>query len=157
MISKTAEYALRAMAHLGRNDGEYLTTRAIAEATRIPPSYLSKVLRSLVRAGIIAAQRGQGGGHTLARSPDRITILDIINAVDPIRRIDECPFDFDDRHDEFCLLHRRLNMATAKAEKELSRSMLSEHLGRPRGRPPSCVLGHTRRRIRRKAKRRRRR
>jgi len=152
MISRTAEYALRAIAHLGCNYGKILTTRHIAESTRIPQNYLSKVLQALSKAGIIVSQRGLGGGHTLARSPEELTILDIINAVDPIKRITKCPFDFDAHDGEFCLLHRRLNSATAKAEKELAHSLISEHLSTPGGDPPSCVMGRSRQPTKRKSK-----
>ena len=87
MLSQTVEYALRAVAHLASEAPRPLTTEQIAETTRVPKAYLSKVLQALVRGGIVHSQRGVGGGMTLTRSPRAITILDVVNAVDPSRII----------------------------------------------------------------------
>jgi acyl-CoA dehydrogenase len=67
LLSQTVEYALRAAVCLaGRDEGQ--TTPEIAETTKVPPSYLSKVLQGLARAGIVEGKRGVGGGFKLAMS-----------------------------------------------------------------------------------------
>ena len=91
MISQTAEYALRAIVMLGSNPGSPRTTQQIAEETRVPCGYLSKVLQALGRAGLVEGQRGLYGGFVMSRSLDELTILDVINAVDPLKRINRCP------------------------------------------------------------------
>ncbi|MEZ4537577.1 MAG: Rrf2 family transcriptional regulator [Cyanobacteriota/Melainabacteria group bacterium] len=83
MISQTAEYALRAMVFLAMNQDNAQVTERIAGGTKVPASYLSKVLQSLSRAGLVKSQRGLGGGFSLAKAPESTTILEIINAVDP--------------------------------------------------------------------------
>jgi Rrf2 family nitric oxide-sensitive transcriptional repressor len=91
VISQTAEYALRAVVFLASDPGAPRTTRQIAQVTRVPQSYLSKVLQGLGRAGIIASQRGLHGGSLLVRPASELTVFEVINAVEPIQRIRTCP------------------------------------------------------------------
>src|SRR5438270_2741518 len=91
MLSQTAEYALRAMVALATRRGQARTAHDLAEAARVPLDYLSKVLNSLVRAGLISGQRGRGGGFQSVRSPGEITVLQVVSAVDPLRRFRTCP------------------------------------------------------------------
>ncbi len=87
MVSQTTEYALRAMTHLVAVAGASCTSREIAAATGVPRSYLSKIMRSLVRASLVRSSRGKHGGFILARDPASISVLEIANAIDPIRRL----------------------------------------------------------------------
>lgn len=86
MFSQTAEYALRAVVWLGNCPDGSLTSQEIADAANIPPRYASKVLQALGRAGLVHSQRGLHGGFWLARPTDELSVLDVICAVDPIRR-----------------------------------------------------------------------
>ncbi|WP_343224797.1 Rrf2 family transcriptional regulator [Pelagicoccus sp. SDUM812005] len=65
VISDTAEYALRAVVWLVQTPDESQTTRQIAEGTRTPLDYQSKVLQSLAKSGITKSQRGTRGGIRL--------------------------------------------------------------------------------------------
>ena len=116
MISQTAEYALRAIVMLGSNPGSPQTTQQIAEETRVPSGYLSKVLQALGRAGLVEGQRGLYGGFVLSRSLDELTILDVITAVDPLKRIDRCPLGLAQHGYSLCPLHRRLDEGVAQLE-----------------------------------------
>jgi Rrf2 family transcriptional regulator, nitric oxide-sensitive transcriptional repressor len=116
MISQTAEYALRAVVVLGSSPGSPLTTQQIAARTRVPAGYLSKVLQALGRAGLVEAQRGLRGGFVLARSLDELTLLDVINAVDPLERIERCPLGIAAHGPRLCALHRRLDQGMAQLE-----------------------------------------
>src|SRR5690606_18982460 len=109
MISQTVEYALRAAVFLASESDAARTTGEIAQRTRVPPAYLSKVLQSLSRAGIVHSQRGIGGGFTLALDARKLTILEVVNAVDPIQRIRECPLGLESHGVRLCPLHRRLD------------------------------------------------
>ena len=86
MLSQTAEYALEAMIWLGAQGPAPQTTRQIADAIGLPAGYLAKVMQTLQRAGLVQAQRGVGGGYSLSRSSDRISLLEVVNVVDPIPR-----------------------------------------------------------------------
>jgi Rrf2 family nitric oxide-sensitive transcriptional repressor len=116
MISQTAEYALRAVVCLGTQGGRPLTTQVIADRTQVPGGYLAKVLQGLGRAGLVESQRGVGGGFILARPLDEITVLDVINAVDPLKRIQRCPLGLVAHGTRLCPLHRRLDEAIALVE-----------------------------------------
>ena len=134
MFSQTAEYALRAVVYLASQGGAAQTTQQIAEATRVPAGYLSKVMQGLSRAGLVHAQRGLHGGFTLARAAEELSVLDVIQAVDPIRRIRSCPLGIKG-HVNLCPLHRRLDQAVALVEDALQRSTIAELLAEPeRGR-----------------------
>ena len=130
MISQTAEYALRAIVYLAAQPGEARTVQQIAEATRVPAGYLSKVMQGLSRAGLVHSQRGLHGGFTLNALPDRLTVYDVVQAVDPIRRITSCPLGLKG-HVNLCPLHRRLDNAMGLVAKALQESTIAELLVEP--------------------------
>ncbi|MHB1557499.1 MAG: RrF2 family transcriptional regulator [Isosphaeraceae bacterium] len=128
MISQTAEYALRAVVALGLRRGGSLTTQQIASQTQVPAGYLSKVLQAMARAGLVEGQRGSGGGFVLARLPHEITVLDVINAVDPVRRIVRCPLDRPEHEHRLCALHRRIDLGLGVMEQIFSQTTIDELL-----------------------------
>lgn len=126
MLSQTVEYALRSMTHLAALPPDAaINSETIAQRTRVPKGYLSKVLRDLVVAELITSQRGPNGGFMLARPARDITILDVINAVDPIFRITKCPLG-NPAHVQLCPLHRRLDDAIGLIVHEFGRTTLAE-------------------------------
>jgi Rrf2 family nitric oxide-sensitive transcriptional repressor len=122
MFSQTAEYALRAMVFLGEKGGDRWTSKQIAAATQIPAGYLAKVLQTLARQGLVEAQRGREGGFSLVREPGSVSLLEILQAVDPPQRITRCPLDLPEHRAGLCRLHRRLDDAMAHVEETFSRS-----------------------------------
>ncbi|HXY34793.1 MAG TPA: Rrf2 family transcriptional regulator [Planctomycetaceae bacterium] len=138
MMSQTVEYALRAMVCLANASPEPQTTEALAQVTRVPPAYLSKVMLGLTRAGLVRSQRGPNGGFTLVRSPDDISLLQVVNAVDPIRRIHTCPLDIPQHGGRLCPLHRRLDQVLAMTESAFSETSLADVVGEKGGVTPLC-------------------
>ena len=138
MISQTVEYALRAVAHLAQLSPAAATTAGIAKATKVPPAYLAKVLQALVRGGVVTSQRGIGGGIALAKSPTELTILEVVNAVDPIQRIRTCPLGLTSHGVHLCPLHKRLDNAMAMVEEAFRKSTLAEVLAEPSRSTPLC-------------------
>ncbi len=128
MFSQTVEYAMRAVLALAAGDGSPMTTRQIAETMLVPQSYLSKVLQALVRGGLVYSTRGLKGGFVLVRSAEEITLLQILNSVNPLQRIESCPLDLDEHHTALCPLHRRLDQAMAMVEQAFSTTTLAEIL-----------------------------
>ncbi len=126
MISPTAEYALRAMVAIAETDSGALVTARTAEQTQVPPGYLPKVLQTLRRSGLVDSKRGLGGGFTLAKPPEQITVLDVVNAVDPIKRIERCPLSTEAHGAELCPLHARLDEAIAMVEQSFASTILAE-------------------------------
>ena len=82
-ISATCDYAIRAMIDLGSLPEDVPALRSqVAERQGIPPSYMAKILRRLVQAGLLNSTRGTHGGFTLARPAETITLLDIVESID---------------------------------------------------------------------------
>jgi Rrf2 family protein len=126
MISQTTEYALRAAVCLAGRDGAPLTARQLARRTHVPFDYLQKVLRALVHSELVRARRGPHGGFTLARKPQELSVLDVVNAVDPIARVHKCPLRLKEHAEQLCPLHRRLDDAAVAVEKAFAASCLAE-------------------------------
>jgi len=140
MFSQTVEYALRAVVHLADQAPEARTTDQIAKATLVPKAYLSKVLQGLCHAKIIQSKRGFGGGMVLAKAPSALTILEVVNAVDPIRRIRTCPLGLTAHGARLCPLHKRLDNALASVEDAFGQTTLAEVLAEPTASHPLCEV-----------------
>ncbi len=138
MISPTAEYALRAVVALAQTDGAAVVTPAIARMTQVPPGYLSKVLQTLRRAGLVKSRRGLGGGFTLAKPPEQTTVLEVVNAVAPLPRICQCPLGIEAHGPHLCPLHKTLDEATALVERSFAATTIAELLTSPTGTAPLC-------------------
>jgi Rrf2 family protein len=138
MLSDTVEYALRAVVHLAYESPEARTTAQIAEATLVPKDYLAKILQGLAKKGIVSTQRGVGGGVSLAREPDELTILDVVNAVEPLKRYASCPLGLKAHGVRLCPLHRRLDDAMAQVEAAFAGTTLAEILAEPSESVPLC-------------------
>ncbi len=128
MISPTAEYALRAVVAIAQGGGDAVVTSKLVEMTKVPPGYLPKVLQALRRGGVVQSKRGLGGGFTLARVPEQISVLDVLMIVDPIKRIERCPLDINAHSTTLCPLHRRLDEAAGMVEKSFAATTIAELL-----------------------------
>ncbi len=136
MFSQTVEYALRAAVWLAENEGSPQTNRKIAAATQVPAPYLSKLMQSLGRAGLVRGARGAGGGFELTRRAAAVSVLDVVNAVDPVCRIKTCPLGLASHKKRLCPLHKKLDEAIATIETSFRTTSLAEVLGdNPRHRP----------------------
>ena len=116
MISKTAEYALRAIACLGHSPDQAISADVLAKKTQVPRRYLTRVLQDLAAEGLVQSRPGPGGGYVLAKNTSELTILDVVGAVAPIQRITSCPLGLKS-HETLCPLHAELDRAYAATEK----------------------------------------
>lgn len=90
-ITRQADYAVRAVLYLARlGRGNRAATSQIAEEQHIPPSFLAKIISQLSIAGLLNTSRGARGGVTLAREPEAITLLEVVEAIDGPIRLNEC-------------------------------------------------------------------
>jgi Rrf2 family iron-sulfur cluster assembly transcriptional regulator len=90
-ITRQADYALRAVIYLSRlGPDERAATSQIAQEQRIPPSFLAKIVSQLSVAGLLQTSRGARGGVSLARTPEEITVLDVVEAIDGPILLNEC-------------------------------------------------------------------
>lgn len=79
------DYASRALVHLARkHDGDSVQrSEAIAESEGIPPSFLAQILHELKRLGLVTSRRGKTGGWKLTRPPAEITLLNVVEGLEP--------------------------------------------------------------------------
>lgn len=90
-LSKGFDYAVRSLVFLALSPkGRPAELKAISEAQGIPVSYLAKLMRSLVRSGIVASTLGRDGGYTLRRRPETVSLLEVYEAIEGRLRLVEC-------------------------------------------------------------------
>lgn len=93
-ITRQADYAVRAVYYLSTLDsGNRASTSQIAKEQNIPPSFLAKIISQLSVAGLLHTSRGARGGVSLAREPEHITMLDVVEAIDGPIMLNECVGD----------------------------------------------------------------
>ena len=107
LYSSTCEYAIRALSHLARQPEGSLTLLAdIAEAQELPPPFLSKILKDLVRARLLRSARGRMGGYGLAAPAGEITLLQIREVLDGVGDLERCAVGLEPCSDDTpCPLH----------------------------------------------------
>ncbi len=131
MLSKTTEYALRAVIFLAKGDGNNTTSQLIAEATCVPEGYMSKVLNTLTRNGIVTSQRGPTGGFALIADPQSLTMLDIVQAVEPLPKIQNCPLHLTEHKGNLCPLHTFLAELVGVVENKLASTTVADIIHAP--------------------------
>ena len=112
LITQSAEYALRIMASVAASSSsaKLFTSEYLSESVHCPRAYISKVLRKLVRAKLLKAGKGPGGGYCLAKNPSSISFEEIISAVNPKPKVSRCVFGWRSCDaKEPCILHQRWN------------------------------------------------
>lgn len=83
-LSRKLGYACRVLAQLARyfESGRLAHIDELAEIEAIPATYLVQILNELRNAGLITSKRGKQGGYALSRSPNQISLYEIVNAID---------------------------------------------------------------------------
>jgi Rrf2 family protein len=93
-ITRQADYAVRAVLYLARLGSEQrAATSQIAQEQRIPPSFLAKIVSQLSVAGLLQTSRGARGGVSLAKPPEQISLLEVVEAIDGPIMLNECVSD----------------------------------------------------------------
>lgn len=126
------------MTCLAISPNERVASGALATRTQVPQDYLSKVLQLLARADLIKGRRGVGGGYQLARPAAEITMVEVINAVEPLKRIESCPLGLDNHGPNLCPLHRRMDLAAKAVIDILDDVTLDDLLNEPNSNKPLC-------------------
>ena len=92
-ISKSVEYSILALKYISDNKEVKLSSSTISGERNIPYDLLAKLLQKLVRKGIIKSEQGKYGGYTLIVPSEKLTILQIINALDENIQLTNCSFE----------------------------------------------------------------
>jgi Rrf2 family protein len=91
LLSNAGEYAVRAMLHLASLEtNKVIKIVEISKTWDIPESFLRKILVSLSKAGLVVSSRGVNGGYSLARPTHKITLLDIVIAIEGNIYLNKC-------------------------------------------------------------------
>lgn len=90
-VTRSAAYALHAIMYMVRHTTQLpVTTATVAKAEGVPANYLAKIFQQLVKAGFVKAVRGRKKGYTFAKSPEQITILELLETIDGSPLFDDC-------------------------------------------------------------------
>jgi Rrf2 family protein len=90
-ITRQADYAVRAVLYLAKlGQDKRAATSQIAEEQQIPPSFLAKIVSQLSVAGLLQTSRGARGGVSLARDPEEISLLEVVEAIDGPILLNDC-------------------------------------------------------------------
>jgi len=108
-ISRKTEYAIRGMIHLAKQPGDkFIMLRDMGKATGTSPVFLAKIFQVLNSAGLVESSRGALGGFRLARRPERISLKEILEAVEGPVQVNDCVVD-----SKSCLFSRKCSAHTA--------------------------------------------
>lgn len=141
MLNQSAEYALRAVVHLGSlPKNQPASAGDISSRTKVPIHYLQKLLRELTRQGLLKARRGMGGGFCLAKPSEDISVFEILEAFDAApERIDHCPLGIKG-HTKLCALHQLIDEQVAKAEDVFASTSIRDILETKSDISPFCEV-----------------
>lgn len=89
-VTRKADFAIRGMLHLGAHPDGKASLDEIAEAEAIPKPFLAKILQALSKKNLIRSSKGPSGGFMLLRSLDKVTLLDVIEAVEGEISLNRC-------------------------------------------------------------------
>lgn len=106
-ITRAADYGVRVMVHMASlPPGSRVQKCTLVELSEAPESFLSKVLQRLVAQGLITSWRGGGGGFELAKAPEQVSVLTVVEAIDGPIHLNLCmPGASDCVHSLACAVH----------------------------------------------------
>jgi Rrf2 family protein len=128
-LSKKADYGLIAMKHLAMHSDQSISAREIASEYHIPAELLAKVLQKLARKGLLLSHQGMNGGYVLARDPARISIVDVVEALEGPISITPCERGDDCQQLQLCSVRDPLLKIKAKVVRVLGNTSIYELAG----------------------------
>lgn len=140
MLSPTVDYALRVVKLLAVERPASFTAEQIAAQTEIPFDTTTALIQQMVAADLIHAGQA-GAAFSLIAKPERLSMLDVVQAVEPIQRIRFCPLGNKSHGARLCAMHRRLDDALAKVEAAFAETSIASVLPDPDSGELPCELG----------------
>ncbi|MBN1958524.1 MAG: Rrf2 family transcriptional regulator [Desulfuromonadales bacterium] len=128
VITRATEYAVRTVIFLAQQPkNEIVLKKDICRTQEVTPAFLTKILQPLIKVGIVTSQRGVGGGFLLARDPNEITLLDILQAEEGQLKLNHCLVDTDVCHrDAYCSAHEVWHEAQTEMAQVLNRYSIAD-------------------------------
>lgn len=128
-ISRMTDYGTVLLAHLARRPGDRVSATELAQATRLAEPTVRKLLKRLARGGVVTSSRGALGGYALARAPEQISAVDIIDALEGPVALTECSGEHSScAHERDCALSTgwpAINTAVREALRAVSLAQLA--------------------------------
>ncbi|KOP82682.1 Rrf2 family transcriptional regulator [Cytobacillus solani] len=123
--SRATNYALHTMVYLTlQPKGKTIGVEQLAKIQNLSPTYLSKILTKLVKAGLIESIPGVKGGYSIVRQSNEITFLDVIHAIEGKTSLFNCSFDHEDLQNGDCLIENVMIEAEKKMKEELNSRLI---------------------------------
>jgi|SRR5665213_3119830 len=131
-ITRAGEYAVLGLMNLARHaQGRMAMIDEISRTEKVPKSFLAKIFQNLAKAGIVRSIRGAGGGFALAKTPEQITVLEIIEAIEGKIVFQRCRREMPDcEHVGGCALCGLFEQAQDGIKDVLARTTLGELIRR---------------------------
>jgi len=95
-LSKLTDYAVVMMVHMGQSDGRVFSAAQIAEETGVPAPTVAKLLKGLARADLLISIRGVNGGYRMDRTPEEVSIAEVVQALEGPIALTACVDGADD-------------------------------------------------------------
>ncbi|MEO6182544.1 MAG: Rrf2 family transcriptional regulator [Verrucomicrobiota bacterium] len=129
-ITRAGEYGVLGLLNLARRDSQELAMiEEVSRQEAIPKSFLAKIFQSLVKAGIIRSTRGSGGGFALSKAPEKISVLEVIEAIEGKIAFQRCQQEEPDcEHVGGCALCSLLGQAQESLKEIFSQTTLADLL-----------------------------
>jgi FeS assembly SUF system regulator len=126
-ITKQTDYGIVLLTHLAATPERQVNAPELAAETRLPLPMVSKILKLLVREGVLLSHRGVKGGYGLARTPEEISMAEVISALEGPIAITECIDDHSGcSHEPFCAVRGRWHRINAALREALQGITLEE-------------------------------
>ena len=128
LFSKKCELALQATLFLStKNDKEIYNALDVSKELKVPKEFVSKMLQSLTDSGIVGSKKGKHGGFYLARKPNKIKLIEIVNAIDGDKIFKNCVLGFPNCSNENpCPVHNKWGKIRDDAYNMLTEETLEE-------------------------------
>ena len=141
-LSRASTYAFYGLSYLaGQPRGRYVPLSEIHDRYGVPEKHLAKIFLGLVRAGLLSSARGVGGGFTLAKAPERISALDVLQIIEgPIDESGCLLLGEPCEHDAICRINQVWRRAQHQMLSVLRRATLADMAPAPGFRPPRARL-----------------
>ena len=135
VITRATEYAVRAVIFLAQQPKDDIVLKKdICRTQEVTPAFLTKILQPLIKVGIVSSQRGVGGGFLLAKDPNEITMLDILQAEEGQLRLNHCLADTDVCYrDAYCSAHKVWDETQHAMSEVLKRYSIADLVLREKG------------------------
>ncbi len=92
LLTRNTDYAIRAVCSMASRQGQVVSVAELVRELKMPRPFLRKILQTMSKAGLVTSTKGIGGGFTLSKDIDKLTLADFVEAFQGPLSINECSF-----------------------------------------------------------------